>query len=42
MKDAVDRVYKLLSLKRDHPDLYASEIEFGSFFTAQWDEPSGR
>ena len=39
MKNAVNKVYKLLRLKRDDPDGYAREIAFGARNAAGWDEP---
>lgn len=39
MKNAVNRVYSLLCLKSDDPGRYESQIDFGSRYTARWDEP---
>ena len=40
MKNAVDRVYALLSLKAENPVEYEARISFGEQYTAQWDEPN--
>jgi len=40
MKNAVDHVYALLSLKNDEPGEYESQIQLGERYTATWDEPS--
>ena len=40
MKNAVDQVYTLLSLKNEEPEEYESRIRFGERYTATWDEPS--
>jgi hypothetical protein len=40
MKNAVDHVYALLSLKTAKPEEYESRIQFGERYTATWDEPS--
>lgn len=40
MKRAVDKVFELLSLKATDVDAYTRQIEFGSEFTAAWDEPT--
>jgi hypothetical protein len=40
MKSAVDRVYALLSLKREDPEQYESRIQFAELYTATWDEPT--
>ena len=40
MKNAVDHVYALLSLKSARPEEYESRIQFGERYTATWDEPS--
>ena len=39
MKNAVNRVYKLLRLKADDPNGYARELALGERYTAKWDEP---
>ena len=39
MKNAVNRVYKLLRLKAEDPDGYAREIALGERYTVKWDEP---
>jgi hypothetical protein len=39
MTNAVNRVFKLLCLKRDDPPSYESQIEFGCRYTLNWDEP---
>ena len=39
MKRAVDTVYKLLWLKHNDPEKYATTIEFGNRYTRFWDEP---
>ena len=40
MKNAVDQVYALLSLKTKEPGKYESQIRLGKRYTAAWDEPS--
>jgi len=40
MKNAVDHVYALLSLKNEEPGEYESQIRLGERYTATWDEPS--
>lgn len=40
MKNAVDYVYALLSLKTKEPGKYESQIRLGERYTAAWDEPS--
>jgi hypothetical protein len=40
MKNAVDHVYALLSLKIQRPAEYESQIRLGERYTAKWDEPS--
>jgi hypothetical protein len=40
MKNAVDRVYKLLCLKSENLAEYESQITFGERNTLRWDEPS--
>ncbi len=40
MKNAVDHVYALLSLKNEQPGEYESQIRLGERYTATWDEPS--
>ena len=40
MKNAVDHVYALLSLKIEKPEEYESRIRLGERYTARWDEPS--
>lgn len=40
MKNAVDHVYALLSLKIEQPEEYKSQIRLGERYTARWDEPS--
>ena len=37
--NAVNHVYKLLVLRAEDPDEYERQIQFGSRYTAQWDEP---
>ena len=39
MKNAVDHVYRLLSLKTEEPKAYESHIRLGERYTAAWDEP---
>ena len=39
MKQAVDKVYKLLWLKQNDPDKYETTLEFGNRYTRFWDEP---
>ena len=39
MKNAVDRVYALLLLKKENPQRYNSEIRLGKRYAANWDEP---
>jgi hypothetical protein len=38
MKNAVDRMYTLLRLKREDPERYAREIALGSRYARAWDE----
>jgi hypothetical protein len=40
MKNAVDHVYRLLSLKENDPAGYEAMIEFGAKYTAAWDDPA--
>lgn len=40
MKRAVDKVYELLSLKAENVNAYTRQIDFGSAYTAAWDEPA--
>src|ERR1700678_3540911 len=40
MKSAVDRVYALLSLKREDPEQYESRIQLAELYMATWDEPT--
>jgi hypothetical protein len=40
MKNAVDHVYALLSLKTKEPGKYESQIRMGEPYTAAWDEAS--
>jgi hypothetical protein len=40
MKNAVDHVYGLLSLKNEEPGKYESQIRLGERYTATWDEPN--
>jgi hypothetical protein len=40
MKNAVDHVYRLLSLKENDPGKYEATIDFGSKYTAAWDDPA--
>lgn len=39
MKNAVDHVYALLSLKNGEPGEYESQIRLGERYTATWDDP---
>lgn len=39
MKNAVNRVYKLLRLKIEDPERYAREMALGDRYTANWDDP---
>lgn len=39
MKNAVDKVFELLSLKNENPAEYGFRIKFGSLHTSTWDEP---
>ncbi|MGH9631736.1 MAG: hypothetical protein ACRD7E_25800 [Bryobacteraceae bacterium] len=39
MKNAVDHVYALLSLKVERPEEYECRIRLGERYTAKWDEP---
>lgn len=39
MKNAVNRVYRLLRLKADDPDAYAEQIDYGERCTSGWDDP---
>jgi hypothetical protein len=39
MKNAVNRVYRLLRLKTSDPAGYAKDIALGERYAANWDEP---
>lgn len=39
MKSAVDRVYALLRMKAESPAKYEARIQFGTVYTASWDDP---
>jgi hypothetical protein len=39
MKNAVNRLYRLLRLKVDDPDTYAQQIAYGERCTLSWDDP---
>ena len=39
MKNAVDQVYALLSLKNQNPEEYESQMRLGERYTAKWDDP---
>ena len=39
MKQAVDKVYKLLWLKLNDPEKYTATLEFGNRYTRFWAEP---
>lgn len=39
MKNAVDRLYRLLRLKESDAARYRSMIDFGSPYTVAWDDP---
>jgi len=41
IKNAVDNLYRLLRLKESDPTKYRSMIDFGSQYTAAWDDPVG-
>jgi hypothetical protein len=41
MKNAVDRVFRLLSLRQTNPGEYEAQIRFGNLYTYKWDEPTG-
>jgi hypothetical protein len=41
MKNAVDRVFTLLCLKRSNPEQYEKEITFRQRYTTKWGEPTG-
>jgi hypothetical protein len=40
MKNAVDHVYRLLSLKENDPGKYEVMIDFGAKYTVAWDDPA--
>jgi hypothetical protein len=40
MKNAVDHVYALLSLKIDKPEEYEARIRSGERYAARWDDPT--
>jgi hypothetical protein len=42
MKNAVNRLYSLFCMKSEDPAQYESQIEFGSRYTARWDDPDVR
>jgi hypothetical protein len=39
MKNAVDHVYALLSLRDRDPEKYESQMRLGERYTATWDDP---
>jgi len=39
MKNAVNRLYKLLRLKIEDPERYEREIALGERYTTNWDDP---
>jgi hypothetical protein len=39
MTNAVNHVYKLLVLKSENSEKYERQIQFGSPYTAEWNEP---
>ena len=39
MKKAVDRVYTMLRLKQDQPELFDDLVQFGLLYTSDWDDP---
>jgi hypothetical protein len=39
MKNAVDHVYALLSLKEQDPEKYEAQMRLGERYTAEWDDP---
>jgi hypothetical protein len=39
MKNAVNKLYKLLILKVRDPEEYGRQIDFGARYTAAWDAP---
>jgi hypothetical protein len=39
MKQAVDTLYRLLWLKRNDPEKYQAQLEFGKRYARFWDEP---
>jgi hypothetical protein len=40
MKNAVDHVYRLLSLRENDPGKYETMVDFGAKYTGAWDEPA--
>lgn len=40
MKNAVDQVFRLLSLKQANTEAYEAQIRFGNLYTYKWDEPT--
>lgn len=42
MKSAVDRVYSLLRMKAESPAEYELRIQFGTLYTASWDDPEDK
>ena len=39
MKNAADQVYWLIRLRKEDPEQYERQIEFGNRYTRQWDPP---
>jgi hypothetical protein len=39
LKNAVDRVYSLLWMKRNNPTAYAAKVELGRVYSTAWDDP---
>lgn len=39
MKNAVNRVYALLVFRGENPEEHERQVQFGSRYTAHWDEP---
>jgi hypothetical protein len=40
MRNAVDHMYRLLSLKENDPGKYEATIDFGPQYTKTWDDPA--
>ena len=39
MKEAVNRLFTLMVLRKENPRAYAALLDFGGLFTRSWDDP---